>query len=315
MNIVDFDLCHVAEAVCIAKKQFGSASAAKGLPAVDVPDMTELANGLGVAAVDEGRLVGYLCAYGPFRGMFGTWGTRDESRFVGVFSPVEAHGVDSGDSVRVWQRMYQAAAEKWVRAGAAYHAIALYEHDASAKEAFFRYGFGQRCADAIRKVEPLNARPVPGVAYRELPPGSAEMVRELRRGLDIHLCQSPCFMARTDEGRQSWLEQVKHRDSRLFAAMSGDAPIAFIEVMDEGENFITSYPAMLSICGAYCLPAWRGTGVSKALLDHVLCALQAEGVELLGVDYETMNPTAAGFWGKYFMPYTASLVRRVDCVE
>lgn len=30
------------------------------------------------------------------------------------------------------------------------------------------------------------------------------------------------------------------------------------------------------------------------------------------MDYETMNPTARGFWEKYFTPYTISLVRRID---
>lgn len=312
MNIVDFEPCHVAEAVCIAKKQLEMERAKVQLPQDAVPEMANLADGMGVAAMENGRMVGYLCAYGPFAGMFGTWGTAMADRFVGVFSPVEAHGVIENAPPRTWQRMYQAAAEKWVRAGAVYHAIALYEHDDAAKAALFRYGFGQRCADAIRRAEPLNADPVSGVECRELPPGSADMVRELRWNLDIHLCQSPCFMARTDEGRHAWLEQVKHRNSRLFAAMADEKPIAFIEVTEGGENFLTEHPEMLNICGAYCEPSWRGTGVSKALLDFVLHRLQEEKTAWLGVDYETMNPTAVGFWEKYFDPYTASLVRRID---
>lgn len=32
----------------------------------------------------------------------------------------------------------------------------------------------------------------------------------------------------------------------------------------------------------------------------------------LGVDYETMNPTAKIFWRKNFNPYTVSMVRRLD---
>lgn len=312
MEILDFELRHVAEAVCIAREQMNRERKLVDMPEVDVPDLPGLAKGLGVAAVENGRLVGYLVAYGPFKGMFGTWGTGLEDRFVGVFSPIEAHGVAADAPPRIWQRMYQAAAEKWAQAGALYHAIALYEHDEAAKAAFFRYGFGQRCADAIRRVEPLAVEPIPGVEYRELPPGSSEMVRELRRGLDMHLCQSPCFMCRTEESRHEWLETVKHRNSRLFAAMEAEKPIAFIEVTEDGENFVTGHPDMLNICGAYCVPEWRGSGVSKALLDHVLRALQRENVRWLGVDYETMNPTAVGFWGKYFMPYTASLVRRID---
>ena len=32
----------------------------------------------------------------------------------------------------------------------------------------------------------------------------------------------------------------------------------------------------------------------------------------LGVDCESMNPTALGFWSKYFDAYTHSVVRRID---
>lgn len=312
MNIVDFELCHAAEAACLAKKQLEMERAAVELPESQLPDLTNLASAMGVAAMEEGRLVGYLCAWGPFHGMFGTWGTPFQERFVGVFSPLEAHGVAEDAPPRTLQRMYQAAADKWAKAGAAYHAIALHEHDEAAKAALFRYGFGQRCVDAIRRVEPLHAGAVADVACRELPPGSGDVVRALRWQLDEHMCQSPCFMARTEEGRRAWLDEVKHRDSRLFVAEAGGQPIAFMEVTGEGENFITHNPGMLNICGAYCEKAWRGRSVSRLLLDFILCKLQAEGLRYLGVDYESFNPTAVGFWEKYFTPYTTSLVRKID---
>lgn len=312
MNIVDFQPCHAAEAALIAKKQLEKECAYVKMPQSCIAELTGLVDAMGVAAIENGRMVGYLCAFGPFRGMFGTYGTPFAEKFVGVFSPVEAHGVAEDAPPRTWQRMYQAAAEKWAKAGALYHAISLYEHDATAKAALFRYGFGQRCADAIRQVEPLHAEMITGVTCRELPAGSGDAVRALRECLDKHLCESPCFMVRTEEGRREWLDTVKHRQSRLFVAETEGRPIAFIEVNADGENFVTEHPDMLNICGAYCEPAWRGQGVSKALLDHILCKLQAEGVQYLGVDYETMNPTAVGFWEKYFVPYTASLVRRID---
>lgn len=312
MNIVDFQLCHVAEAVCLAQKQLDKERAAVDLPVCVLPDLASLANGLGVAAEENGRLIGYLGAYGPFHGMFGTWGTCYQEQFVGVFSPVHAHGLAQEAAERTLQRMYQAAAVRWVRAGAKHHAIALYEHDEAAKRALFRYGFGQRCADAIRRVELLNAAPVKGVSCCELPAGSGDAVRQMRWALDEHLCQSPCFMARTEEGRRAWLDAVKHRDSRLFAAAADGQLIAFMEVCSDGENFISEHEGMRNICGAYCVPEWRGTGVSQLLLDHVLRAMVQDGATYLGVDYESFNPTAAGFWEKYFAPYTASVVRRID---
>lgn len=40
--------------------------------------------------------------------------------------------------------------------------------------------------------------------------------------------------------------------------------------------------------------------------------LEAEGWTHLGVDYESINSTAAHFWPKYFEPYTSGVVRRID---
>ena len=68
----------------------------------------------------------------------------------------------------------------------------------------------------------------------------------------------------------------------------------------------------MNICGAYCLPEYRGTGAAQAVLEHMLCTFQTEGFNRLGVDCESFNPTALGFWRKYFDAYTYSVVRRID---
>jgi hypothetical protein len=40
--------------------------------------------------------------------------------------------------------------------------------------------------------------------------------------------------------------------------------------------------------------------------------LKAENYLRLGVDFESFNPTAWGFWLKHFQAYTYSDVRRID---
>ena len=39
---------------------------------------------------------------------------------------------------------------------------------------------------------------------------------------------------------------------------------------------------------------------------------QAAGYKYIGVDFESINPPAYGFWLKYFTAYTHSVVRRID---
>ena len=98
---------------------------------------------------------------------------------------------------------------------------------------------------------------------------------------------------------------------RVFTAWRGEELAAYLEITSDGENFATEVSEMQNICGAYCMPMYRGQEVMQRLLNHVMETLKAEGYTRLGVDYESINPTARGFWTKYFESYTYSLTRRI----
>ncbi len=97
-----------------------------------------------------------------------------------------------------------------------------------------------------------------------------------------------------------------------FAARDGERIIGFIEATFEGENYLTVHPTMRNICGAGVLPEYRGRGVMRALLSVLAEKYRAEGITVLGVDYETQNPQARGFWESVFTPYTWSWERHFD---
>ncbi|MBQ2957527.1 MAG: GNAT family N-acetyltransferase [Clostridia bacterium] len=270
-----------------------------------IPPLEGLAqNGLGVAAVEDGKLLGFLGAYGPWKPVFCT---PDVS---GVFSPLHAHAVQREDRVRLWRRLYQAAAEKWAQAGAASHAITLFAHDCGAREALYMYGFGVRCLDMMRPMKGIAAGG--GWTCSELPHARHGELTPLRRELAAHLAQSPSFMHHEPEQLEAWLRRKAGAGSRVFVAERNGRIAAYIEADGEGENFLTGASGTANICGAYCLPAYRGMGAAQAALNAMISALKDEGYVRLGVDCESMNPTALGFWSKYFDIYTHSVVRRID---
>lgn len=49
-----------------------------------------------------------------------------------------------------------------------------------------------------------------------------------------------------------------------------------------------------------------------ALLEHASAVLYKEGISLLGVDFESINPPASAFWNRHFTSYTCGVVRRID---
>lgn len=305
MNIIDFTSEWIPQAQSLLQESWAEErSHVPALPEHTQPDLASLAQrGLAVAAVEDGRLLGYLGAYGPWQPVFCT---PDVS---GVFSPLHAHAVQKENRVRIWQRLYQAAAEKWVAAGAVSHAVTLFAHDREGQEALYLYGFGVRCIDLIRPMEHLTA---PAWRCRELAAQEQSVLTPLRRLLAEHLAQSPCFMVDPPEQVEAWLQRRLAQPPRTFVAEADGQIAAYMEVTSEGENYLSDTPGTMNICGAYCLPEHRGTGAAQAVLAYMIAALRAEGFTRLGVDCESFNPTALGFWRKYFTPYTHSVVRRID---
>ena len=119
-------------------------------------------------------------------------------------------------------------------------------------------------------------------------------------------------MYSTQEQLAQWLARAEARNTRLFVAREGEKPIAFVEVSSSGENFVTEVSDMSNICGAFCLPEYRGKNIYQSLLDFTILKLKAEGYKRLGVDFESFNFSANAFWLKYFTAYTSSVVRRID---
>lgn len=308
MKIVDFTMEHMEEAGALARSNYREEMAAvRELPeTAALPPLDHFAaNGLGCAAFDNKRMIGFLGCYRPIERAFMT-------NAKGIFSPIHAHAAVKEGRDKIYQRMYQAAAAKWAGEGAASHTIALYAHDTAALDAFFTYGFGLRCIDGIRPMEQSGPAEVKGYVFAELKRAEFDRIISLRRQLARHLGESPCFMKMSDGEVEHWLGEAGAQNSRIFTASKDGRTVAYLEAAEKGETFVTLVPEMLNICGAYCTPEHRGTGAAAALFQYLINTLRQDGYPLLGVDFESINPTAYGFWLKYFSPYTNSLVRRID---
>ena len=309
LKIVPFESRYFEEAAALALADYErQRQQIPCLPAVEaMPVWPELAeNGMGVAAFDGEHMVGFLCGFGPFENAFRSTDVK------GVFSPMGGHGAVLENRERIYSAMYQAAAEKWVKAGAVSHALCLYSWDESVQRRFFVGGFGQRCADAIRPMTGLDCQPCCGYEFEELAPQACRPVYPLELALDDHCRQSPFFMNRTSDTPEQFLAAAGAEEARYFVAKQQGEVCAYVKISAIGETFAAAGAGYRHVNGAYCLPEHRGGGLYANLLNVAIEALAQEGYTLLGVDYESINPHGLGFWGKHFQAYTCSVVRRID---
>jgi len=262
--------------------------------------------GRGLAAFSGDALVGYLAGY-PVPAHFGEAG--------GVHIPLHGHARAAGYGPGFVLSLYDRAAALWVRDGLLSHTVTAYAHDAPLIEAWFRNGFGMRCADAMRAVpaSATEAEAPPGARIAPARAEHAEVLAPLHRAHNEFYRRSPLFMNHPDEDPAAeFLEWIGDGARREWAAFRGDAPVAFLRVGATAENFASSLDSVRNIQGLYVDPSARGRGIARALVDAAFAWCARSGVPLLGVDYETLNRPAARFWEDRFEVYTRSLARRVD---
>jgi ribosomal protein S18 acetylase RimI-like enzyme len=257
----------------------------------------------GVMAFEQEQLIGYLCFLGPWDGFFGD--------VKGAFSPLGGSAFTGDDRSKTASLLFEKVSEELIKDEICSIAICTYAHDEEIAKSFVMNGFGIRCSDAIRdlKVDMNMHIKFDNISFLELERGGYKDIRPLKIELAKHLSKAPIFFPVNIRKIENWLNNA---ESRIFVAKENNEIIGYIQVGDEGENFITENKAMKSICGAYFKEEYRNKQVAQGLLNYICQELKSEGISYLGVDCETLNPNALRFWGKYFENYTYSFHRRID---
>lgn len=311
MKIVKAEEIHVEEAVKLAMVEYkNECRQVKQLPEIDVTNqLRELITGLfrknyGVVAMIEGEMTGYLAFTGPFDGHFGTC--------RGAYSPLGGNAFAGNDRSKLCSKLLAAGMEQLLKeAQVTSFALSRYANDPFVDRSLVLNGFGIRCSDAVMDLNEFEISKTSHgeLAFTELFDEEKRRILDLRYGLVKHLFCSPAFYP-TDI--RQFLMKLPKEKSRIFAALKEEEVIGFLAIQDEGETFISETDSMKNICGAFVKEEYRGKHVADDLLFYVCNVCKREGIHYLGVDCETLNPTALRFWGKHFKNYTYSYHRRID---
>lgn len=261
-------------------------------------------NKYGKAAVLDNKVIGYIAFFGPWDGMFG--------KSKGVFSPLAGSAFSAKDRGKIASILFEESSKEMVRDGITTFALSRYAHDDEVGRSFIMNGFGIRCSDAIMKLSDRNINidnNNTDIEIIELKGEEKKRIDQLRKGLTRHLSNAPTFFPTDISAFEQWFNKD---DIRIIAAKKNDKMIGYMSFTNGGETFISEHSMMYSICGAYVDKDYRGSCTAQQILKYLCDISKREGKTYLGVDCETLNPTALRFWGKYFENYTYSYCRRID---
>ncbi len=243
----------------------------------------------GAAALDGGRLVGYLVG-APRRGApFGP----------NVWVDPSGHAVEEAETVR---DLYAHAAAAWVAGGSTRHYAVVPAHDPALLDAWSRLEFGQQQGLGIREVPRQPGEP--GRARVRI--GTADDVDEILR-LDIlgeYQSSSPTFAAHVapdpEEAREELLEELADpRVASLIAELDGRAVGIATAAPAEYSGLHTGVarPDDACILGyAATVPEVRGSGAGVALTEGVFAWARENGYTTVVVDWRVPNLLSSRFW-------------------
>jgi len=265
---------------------------------------------LGVAALDGGRLVGFLLSLD-----IGIWrGVRS------VLSPEYANGAELENGRRIYAEMYARLSARWVGEGFRMHLVSLLANDANGIEGWHWLGFGLAAVDGARGLEPIArglepiGEPVADIEIRRATSHDVEQILALDEALKRHLAAAPTFLSHGPAGTRTEYERwLADPANVLWLAGFGGESVAFMKHGPASQNAcrIIRGEATTSIVGAYTVETMREAGIATALLDRCLDFARSQGYSRCAVDFEPMNVPAARFWMRYFQPVCISLARYV----
>lgn len=319
MEIRKASIKDLTDAVELAVKEYqGEAFKCKALDGILKEDslksvLSELVGTLfqeehAYVSYEEGKLVGYLCFLGPFHGLFGN--------IRGAFSPLGGSAFAGENRTKVSSMLLSYAMEQMVKKEILSISLSRYANDDEVGKALVFNGFGIRCTDSIKEISHIQEKEdvLEGINFCELQKEEFQQVLELEKGLCNHMRKAPIFMPLNLS--KEFPDKMVSVGSRMFVAKENaggkEKTIGYIRIGGEGETFISGLSTIKNICGAYVDVNYRNNKIAEGLLNYIIGVLQNEGVPYLGVDCETLNPTALRFWRKYFKNYTYSYTRRID---
>lgn len=262
----------------------------------------ETADASGAVALRDGVPVGFVL------------GAPKPSPLWGPNVWVEAAGLAATDG-EVLRDLYAVAAARWVGEGRTSHYVLVPAYDAELVRAWFRLGFGQQQAHAVRPPVRTRAGGVTGLSVRRAVRADIRALAELDLELPHHQGSSPTFssgpVSTFEQNVADWEESFDDDGFATFVAESGGDVVgsAIGCALEKSSTHLSlTRPDNAGFLGfAAVFPRARGRGAGRALGAAVIDWAVDSGFDSVVTDWRVTNLLASRTWPA--LGFTESFLR------
>ena len=317
MEICNLNLLYLEDAVNMAQENYEmERKHVSGLPNLDYKAYfrTKLEklfkSGNGKMALENNVPVGYLA--------FGDIFNINEQGDKGASSPLYGYGIRSENRATIMGKLFQEVAKELCEKYTQSLRVSIYAHDMKVLHTYIMSAFAMDVTEVIRDImEPFELIKGKDYIYKELNKVELKFYRseimELYRGLINHLRTSPVFYhCRYFLPLEDRFDDFLTDDMRIFAAFDENKLIGIIDSEPGRNEFVTGCEDTVCMGDVFLNPAYRGMGIASQMLKYANDKLKESGIKTICVTHGTINPTARGFWDKYFHNYSYTMTRQID---
>ncbi len=260
----------------------------------------------GAVAVSGDRLTGFLL------------GAPKPSAVWGPNLWVESAGQATEDA-ETMRDLYGVAATRWADESRTAHYVLVPAHDLALLDAWYRLGFGQQHAHAIRAVPDQEPLPPATVTIRQARREDIDVLAQLEVVLPEHQGLSPVFSAGTvpdlEESKQEWEDDIDDESYGSFVAEVGGRVVGSAvgcALEKSSAHLGLARPENAGFLGfAAVLPEARGAGAGRALGEAVGWWVTQQGFTSLVTDWRVTNLLSSRTWPRLGYETTFLRLHRV----
>lgn len=256
----------------------------------------------GAVAVREGNMAGFLLGAPKASPV---WGSN-------VWVDAAGHAVAEPELVR---DMYGLAAARWVQESRIAHYVLVPASDEDLLRAWYRLGFGQQQAHAVRPLPDETPVPPPGVMVRRARRSDLPALARLEVELPRQHSLAPTFSASTvpsyEECLAGWEEDFDDPAYTTFVAEFQDIVVG--SSIGCSLELSSSHPPVTRpdhagfLAFAAVFPHARGRGAGRALGEAVIAWTAQAGYDCVATDWRVTNLLSSRTWPR--LGFVESFVR------
>ncbi|WP_212822231.1 GNAT family N-acetyltransferase [Polymorphospora rubra] len=227
---------------------------------------------------------------------------------------VEAAGQAVTDA-EVMRDLYGVAATRWVDEGRTAHFVIVPSHDEELVGAWFRLGFGQQHAHAIRPAEKVAAPSASGVSARRAVRADIPELARLDLELPLHQGLAPTFSAgrvgTVEESLADWEDDIDNPEYATFVVerdgkVVGSAIGCALEKSSSHLSLaLPDNAGFLAYAAVYAHA--RGAGAGRALGEAVIDWSVDSGFDSVVTDWRVTNLLSSRTWPR--LGFTETFLR------